>query len=77
MSHSEFLLASFLAERCLPVIATTTALSHKLVSPATDLSIHPISLVLAITLGLSTAIIASITPARRAAAQAAYRDPSR
>jgi putative ABC transport system permease protein len=52
----------------LPVIATTTAIGAKL--PLTDvaLSVRPVSIVLAVAMGLSAVVLAAVLPARRAAA---------
>jgi putative ABC transport system permease protein len=51
----------------LPVIATTTALSLKLVAPDPTLSVSGWSLVVATVLGLSTPLLAAALPAWRAA----------
>jgi putative ABC transport system permease protein len=51
----------------LPVVATTTALSSKLVAPAAELLLSPFSAALAGTLGLATALAAAARPAWRAA----------
>jgi putative ABC transport system permease protein len=54
----------------LPVIATTTALSSKLVMPDAELSVRGPSLILAASLGLISALLAAVVPARRTAAVA-------
>lgn len=51
----------------LPVIATTTALSAKLIAPDAQLSIHVSSVLLAACLGIGAALLAAILPAWRAA----------
>lgn len=50
----------------LPVIATTTAMSSRLVAPQAGLIVRPVSLLVAVLLGFTTAILAAARPAWRA-----------
>ncbi|HEY2387091.1 MAG TPA: FtsX-like permease family protein [Candidatus Binatia bacterium] len=56
-----------LAYLLLPVIANTTALSSRVVAPSADMALGWSPLVVASALGLLTAVLAALGPARRAA----------
>lgn len=56
-----------LARPLLPAIATTTALNLKLVAPEAELDLDPLSLGLAVALGLAAALLAAVLPASRTA----------
>jgi putative ABC transport system permease protein len=51
----------------LPVVATTTALSYKLIAADTGFAVRPASLVLSAGLGIGAAVLAAALPAWRAA----------
>jgi putative ABC transport system permease protein len=67
------LLGVGLARLLLPLIATTTALSSKLIMPATEVTVQLSSLGVAVALGLGSAVLAALIPARRAARVAIAR----
>lgn len=51
----------------LPAVATTTAISYKLVAGETEFAVRPVSLLLSAALGLGAAVLAAALPAWRAA----------
>lgn len=60
-----------LARALLPIVAATTAVNYRLVAPAAEWSVRPMSLALAAGLGFLCAFVSAVLPARRAARQAA------